>query len=157
MRPRSATLLSKYREFQFMLLHGIIYTKEQLLRFGFVENNLCLFCNQEIETYKHLFLSCQKVNDIWKEMIEYYDLFEIRNMNWDDIHVGLCGNSARVKFVNSLIIFMKYVIFKSRNAGKLLTFNEFGKKLLEYMEEEKKIASRRGKLVLHLLKWEYAN
>ena len=65
------------------------------------------------------------VKDLWKEMIVYYDLFEIQNMNWDDIHVGLCGNSVRVRFVNSLIIFMKYVIFKSRNAGKLLTFNEF--------------------------------
>ena len=28
LRPRSTTLIGKHREFQYMLLHGVIYTKE---------------------------------------------------------------------------------------------------------------------------------
>ena len=140
-----------------MLLHGSIYTKEQLLRFGFVGNSLCSFCQQETETYKHLFMTCQKVEDMWKEIIVYYDLFEIQNMDWVDIHVGLYGNSVRIKFVNSLILFLKYIIFKSRNAGKLPSFNMIRNKLLEYIEAEKKLATRRGKLGTHLLKWEFVN
>ena len=127
-RPRSTTLLSKHREFQYMLLHGVIYTKEQLLRFGFVGNSLCSFCHQEIETYKHVFLQCQIIKDIWKDMIIYYDLMEIQNMDWADIFVGLPGSSVRIKFVNSLIIFLKYTIFKSRSKGSLPTFNVVQKK-----------------------------
>ena len=138
-----------------MLLHGTIYTKEQLLKFGFVGNSMCSFCSQETETYHHLFMSCKKVEVIWKEIITYYDLFEIRNMNWEDIHVGLSGKSARIRFVNSLIIFLKYIIFESRKAGKLPPFNIFRKKLMEYREEEKNIATKRGKLGTHLLKWEF--
>ena len=39
-RPRSTTLINKHMEFQFRLLHGVIYTKEHPLKFGFVTNNL---------------------------------------------------------------------------------------------------------------------
>ena len=155
-RPRSTTLLGKHREFQFMLLHGIAYTKEQLFRFGFVESSNCTFCQQETETYKHLFMTCGKVEEVWKEIITYYDLFEIRNMDWKDIHVGLAGSSNRIKFVNSLIIFLKYIIFKSRSEGKLAPFHVIQNKLREYMEEEKKIAIKRRKLGIHLQKWEFA-
>ena len=56
LRPRITTLLTKVREFQYKLLHGAIYTtKENLLKFGFVENNQCSFCKQMVETYNHLF------------------------------------------------------------------------------------------------------
>ena len=54
-RPRITILIRKQREFQFRLLHGAIYTNEYLHRFGFVGDNLCSFCKQETETYKHLF------------------------------------------------------------------------------------------------------
>ena len=155
-RPRTATLLSKHREFQYMLLHGVIYTKKHLLRFGFVGNDLCSFCNQETETYEHTFLKCKKVEDTWRAMITYYDLIEIRDMNWEDIFLGLPGRSVRIKFVNSLIIMIKYIIFKSRGTGTLPSFHTFQKRIEENIEAEKKIATTRGKLGVHLLKWEYA-
>ena len=109
-RPRRTTILNKHREFQYKLIHGVIYTKEQLFKYGFVGNNLCSFCQQEIETYAHVFLHCKKVEDIWKNLITHYDLKEIKNMAWEDIFVGLSGSSIRIKFVNSLIIMLKYMI-----------------------------------------------
>ena len=138
-RPRATTLISKHREFQYMLLHEVIYTKVHLSRFGFVGNSLCSYCHQETETYKHVFLQCQIIKDIWKDMIIYYDLIEIQNMDWADIFVGLPGSSVRIKFVNSLIILLKYVIFKSRTTGILPSFNTIQKQLLEYMNQEKKL------------------
>ena len=54
-RPRHTTILNKHREFQYKLLHGVIYTKVQLLKFGFVWDNLCSFCKNEVETYAHVF------------------------------------------------------------------------------------------------------
>ena len=70
-------------------------------------------------------------------MILYYDLTEIQDIEWADIFVGLSGSSVRIKFVNSLIILLKYVIFKSRNTGILPSFNAIQKQLLEYMNQEK--------------------
>ena len=156
-RPRRTTILNKHREFQYKLIHGVLYTKEQLFKFGFVGNNLCSLCQQEIETYVHVFLHCKKVEDIWKNVITHYDLTEIRNMAWEDIFVGLSGSSFRIKFVNSLIIMLKYIIFKSRTTGTLPSFNKIQKTFLEYINAEKKLATTRGKLGEHLLKWEYVH
>ena len=156
-RPRHTTLLNKLREFQYKLLHGVIYTKVQLIKFGFVEDNVCSFCKTEVETYTHVFLDCDIVKALWKEVITNYDLMEIRNMDWKDIFVGLSGTSIRIKFINSLIIMLKHIIYKSRNKGTLPPVNIIHKKMLEYIDEEKKLATRRGKLGAHLLKWEYFN
>ena len=80
-RPRSSTLINKCREFQFMLLHGAVYTKEQLKNFNFVTDNLCSFCQQEPETYMPLFLHCDKVKQIWKFAIENHHLQELKDIN----------------------------------------------------------------------------
>ena len=81
-RPRSSTIINKCREFQFMLLHGAVYTKEQLKNFNFVTDNLiCSFCQQEPETYMHLFWYCGKVKQTWKFAIENHNLQESKDMN----------------------------------------------------------------------------
>ena len=92
-----------------------------------------------------------------ENVITHYDLTEIRNMAWEDIFVGLSGSSIRIKFVNSLIIMLKYIIFKSRTTGTLPSFNKIQKTFLEYINAEKKLATTRGKLGEHLLKWEYVH
>ena len=52
---------------------------------------------------------------------------------------------------------MKYVISKSRQKGSLPTVVKIEKSVLEFIEEEKKLAIKMGKLGMHLLKWEYIN
>ena len=90
-RPRISTLIGELREFQYKLLHGAVYTKEQLLKFGFVADNLCSYCNQSSETYSHLFWGCMKIKHFWQDAIAHFELEELRNANWEDIHVGIEG------------------------------------------------------------------
>ena len=78
-------------------------------------------------------------------------------MAWEDIFVGLSGVSIRIKFVNSLIIMLKYIIFKSRTTCTLPYFNKIQKTFSEYINTEKELATKRGKLGEHLLKWEHIN
>ena len=152
---RSMTLIRKHREFQYKLLHRAIYTKEQLSKFGFVTDNLCSFCHQEVETYIHVFLNCPKVKEIWQIMIQLFELTEIATLEWKDIFVGLPGKSLRIKFVNTLIVMVKYIIFKCRTGSTLPSSRKIQRDILNYREEEKKLAIKRGKLGLHLQKWEY--
>ena len=60
-RLKNAMLCSKQREFQYKLLQGAVYTKQELFKFGFEPDHFCSFCKQEVETYQHLFLDCPKV------------------------------------------------------------------------------------------------
>ena len=48
---------SKTRNFQFKILHRIIATNDFLYKVDIIDNNLCTFCDLEIETLEHLFLS----------------------------------------------------------------------------------------------------
>ena len=152
---RGMTLIRKYRDFQYKLLHKAIYTKEHLFRFGFVTNNFCSFCHQDVETYIHVFLNCPKVKEMWKTMIQLFELTEIITLEWKDIFVGLTGKSIRIKFVNTLIVMLKYIIFKSRKGPTLPSLRKIQKDILNYREEEKKLAIKKGKLGLHMQKWEY--
>ena len=79
-RPKITILIRKQRAFQFKLLHGAIYTNEHLHRFGFVGDNLCSFCKQEIETYKHLFLSCGSVQMILQALVQLFELDVIKDL-----------------------------------------------------------------------------
>ena len=52
---------------------------------------------------------------------------------------------------------LKYIIFKSRTTGTLPSFNKIQKTFSEYINTEKELATTRGKLGEHLLKWEHIN
>ena len=94
---------------------------------------------------------------MWQGIIQNLDLIEISNMDWKDVFVGLLGNSIRIKCVNTLIIIVKYLLFKSRSEGVIPSLAKIKKAILECRKEEKKLAVKRGKLGVHLLKWEEIN
>ena len=154
-RPRITTLVKKIRDFQFKLLHGAVYTKEHLLKFGFVTDNLCSFCKQGVETYVHLFWECVKVKELWQQVIQKLDILELKDTKWEDIHVGIPGYSQRIKCCNTIIFMVKHIIYLSRSGEAVPSVVEVNKKLLEYREEENQIAIKNGKIGLHLLKWEF--
>ena len=90
-------------------------------------------------------------------MIHLFELTEVRTLEWKDIFMGLPGKSVRIKFVNTLIVMLKYIIFKSRKGSTLPSLGKIQKDILNYREEEKKLAIKKGKLGLHLQKWEYVD
>ena len=153
-RPRITTIIAKLREFQFKLLHGVIYTKMHLFRFGFAVDNLCSFCNREIETYSHLFWECARIKQLWKAAIEKFKFLELRNIEWKEIHVGITGNSYRIKCCNCFILIMKYTIYTSRSNMVIPSLEDINKISREFREGEKEIAVKRGILDKHVLKWE---
>ena len=153
-RPRITTLLTKVREFQYKLLHGAIYTKVNLLKFGFAKDDHCSFCKQNSESYLHLFWDCVHVKPLWQIVIEKLDLEELKDIEWKDIHVGITGRDLKSKICNTIIFVMKYIIFKSRPEGIIPTNKDIFQKITEYRDEEYAIAIRTHKLDKHLLKWE---
>ena len=56
---------TKLRNFQFKLLHRRVATNTFLEKIGIKENNLCTFCQKDIETLIHLFWTCEKTHIFW--------------------------------------------------------------------------------------------
>ena len=55
-------------------------------------------------------------------------------------------------FLRRRISLLKYIVFKSRKEGVIPSVTKIRKTILEYIEEEKKSAKKRGTLGVHLLK-----
>ena len=96
-KPRSSTLIRKHRSFQFILIQGVVYTNERLMKSGFVTDNLCSLCQREPETYLRICLKCDKVISLWKFIINHFDINELRNLDWRDIFGGISGYTNRSK------------------------------------------------------------
>ena len=92
---------------------------------------------------------------MWQVIVQHFDVEELKEMNWRDIFLGLPGNSVRNKYANSLLIVLKYIVFKSRKDGVIPSVTKIRKTNFGVYRRGKKSAKKRGTLGVHLLKWEY--
>ena len=158
LRLRHCTLNSRLREFQFKLIHGIIYTNHHLFRFGLVSSDLCSFCEKEEETYKHLFYSCEYAQLIWESCTRFVKYIDLRNCSWKEILFGREErNKGKHQLLNHILILVKYLIFKNRNHKKPPSINEITNNIVGDRLEENKLALMRGTLTIHYSKWENLN
>ena len=140
------------------MLHGIAYTNHHLFRFKISQTNLCCYCKKEEETYRHLFLECEYAGLLWNNCKEMFGFVSIGNLSWEEIFVGVeLKDEGKERLVNHFLIFVKFLIFKGREKGALITMDEIKRKFKEEEWEEKKLALERGKMSLHLRKWENQN
>ena len=158
MRPRQCTLNSRLREFHFKMLHGIAYTNHHLFRFKISQNNLCCYCKKEEETYRHLFFECEHARLVWNNCNNMFDCISTGNLSWEEIFGGIeLEVEGKERLVNHVLISVKFSIFKGRERSSPITMDEIKRKFKEEEWEEKKLALEKGKISLHLRKWENLN
>ena len=63
---------TRHKDALLRLMHGELYSKERLHRYGLVQTPSCQRCNQ-IETLKHKYFECPYVKEIWKRTFELTD------------------------------------------------------------------------------------
>ena len=69
--PRSDTLDSKTREFQYKFLNRIIYTSKALYEMGIVSYPTCTFCCMSEKSLEHLFIYCEISRNFWLSVTIY--------------------------------------------------------------------------------------
>ena len=89
--PRKTTLDSKTREFQYRLLHRIVYTNKVLHKMGLVPSPMCSFCGKTEESLEHLFIYCDTSKHFWSSVTEWLNEvgFDIRYLSTFDITFDL--------------------------------------------------------------------
>ena len=88
----SVTNVSKLRSFQYRLLHRAIVLNSHLFHWKIKSSSNCTFCNQEKESYSHIFVLCTKVRNLWisleKLMYDFSDnhiVFNVRNVMFNKL------------------------------------------------------------------------
>ena len=66
--PRVVTINSFQRNFQYKILHNILYLNKMLFTFGKTKTLLCAFCYSYDETIKRIFLECICVKQLWNHL-----------------------------------------------------------------------------------------
>ena len=66
--PRVVITNNFQLNFQYKILHNILYLNKMLFTFGKTKTPLCSFCHPCDETIKHIFLECIYVKQLWNHL-----------------------------------------------------------------------------------------
>ena len=126
--PYKATIDTKHREFQWKILHRILYGNSSLYKMQLVDSPLCIFCKTENETLEHLFFRCKLISNFWMAIENSLKTEQILLSRLLEIEV-LVGITKEIKYknlINFLIIIAKRFIYfcryKKNNACKQFRF-----------------------------------
>ena len=67
----SSTKITKYRSFQFRVLHYAVLLNNRLYYLKIASDKLCYFCHNYVEEYQHFFWECVHVQNFWKKVVDY--------------------------------------------------------------------------------------
>ena len=152
--PRKATLDSKTREFQYKLLHRIIYTNKILYKMGLVPSPMCSFCGNMEESLEHLFIYCDISKHFWSSLTEWLNEFgfDVRYLSTFDIAFGLTSKDSLL--LNHVIILGKYTIYQSRSLNIKPTLTLLKAKIHSTYQIESLIAKNNEDSKIHKQKWQ---
>ncbi len=112
MIPHQCTKETKLRALQYKILHSSVATNSQLHRIGFVQSDLCTFCQRERETIDHLFVQCTHINILWTDLQSWLS----RNLQRPDNQINFSSEDiffGRLNYdelINNIILLTKHYI-----------------------------------------------
>ena len=122
MLPRVVTINSFQRNFQYKILHNILYVNKMLFTFGKTKTPQCSFCHSYDETIKHIFLECIYIKLLWNHLT----LFVMNDISFPILKPqtaifgfinGIENNVYKIK--NHILLIFKLHVYKSRERGTL--------------------------------------
>ena len=152
--PIKATLDSKTREFQYKLLHRIIYTNKILHKMGLVPSLMCSFCGNTEESLEHLFIYCDTSKHFWSSLTEWLNEFgfDVRCLSTFNIAFDLTSKDSLLS--NHVIILGKYIIYQSRSLNIKPTLTLLKAKIRSTYQIESLIAKNNEDSEIHKKKWQ---
>lgn len=142
---------TKIRDFQFRLLHRVIFTNHTLYRWGIVESPRCDFCEIESETIEHLFLTCTVTKRFWEMFQAWYECLTDTEIELPHDVIILCNSDS--DFLNVLLIIAKQYIFNRKCLGKELNVYTFKERVADIIRIERFYAFRTKKFKNFVKKW----
>ena len=91
------------RAFRYKVSNSILYTSAKLFKIGFIEDDKCTFCKQEVETIYHLMFHGFYSKQFWRQFESYF--YSIRNRQ---VHLNL--RDALLGIITSKCILLYYLL-----------------------------------------------
>ena len=113
----------KYKNFQYRLLHNIIFANDRLFYFGKKPTQECDYCTEEKQTVEHMLYSCKVVKIIWDELYGY--IITSMNVNSQDIEIRWSTimlnliHAKNIHVVNYMCLIVKQYMYRNKCFGKI--------------------------------------
>ena len=117
------THITKYRNFQYRLLHNKIFCNVQLVYWAKVESNICNLCNAEKQTIIHLLVECKQSKDIWENFHKTFLNDEAQKpITFENVLFNnVCENSNHI--INFLVLITKQYIYRCKCQNDKISWN----------------------------------
>lgn len=155
--PLKVTIATKFRDFQYRLLHSAIITNRMLYLWKMLPSDKCTFCKNEVERIPHLFCECDYVKSFWhtiKEFIQNNAVDEATLCVWSAENI--LSNVVYPKpshVINLIVLVAKQFIYRQRCQKKTPYAEVFLRELEQIYNIEFRIAYNTGKMRRHYKKW----
>ena len=113
---------SYQRNFQYKILHNILYFNNKLFIFGKVCSSLCSFCHLVEESLAHLFCECKHVISLWQQLgLIFKEDLKLPHLTLQTATFGILTETETVTFklINHLLLIFKQFVYTSRETGVL--------------------------------------
>ena len=150
------TNVTLYRNFQYRVLHRIIFTNDRLYYWKKVPSQKCGYCECPKQTFQHLFFECIRVQTFWKELMEFVQVdleLDLPQLTLKKIILNRYNEQNDTCISNFLLLTAKYYIFSSKCQVKDICFIIFLRKFDLLYWTEKYNAKITNKVTYHCRKW----
>ena len=122
--------------------HRILATNDLLNKMNIKQNNLCTFCNEEIEKLEHLLWQCNTVNTFWENIEQWIYDKNNYSINIDRTRAifGIQNISKNYIPLNYLLTVTRYYIYVCKLNENNPTIPGWQSFVKQYLEVEKIIA-----------------
>jgi len=140
---KKITISSKFRNFIWRFLNGIIYSNHDKYKFGYIHDSQCHQCGAE-DTLQHMLLDCKVVEQLRAQVYTRFG----RSFTAKQALIGTTN------VVEDIILWkLNQYIYNSAIAQQKLAIQDFFGYVRMCFLVEEDIAARKGKLSIHVSKW----
>ena len=132
---------NKLLYFQFKLLHYILVTNEDLYKWGIIDSDLCIWCEEEIETLTHIVLECEVIKRFWRDLKQW--IFQKINVliHVSNIEIIFGITNENMSQWNKIYLYAKKILFKEKYQKNFVLVDKFKYYFSAMLKTEKELAS----------------
>ena len=142
----------KLRDFQYKINNKILVTNSFLFKINKIDSPICTYCREHSEKIFHLFLTCPKIMQFWKELKLWLQSKVNIDISLDDRTI-LFAYSGKDEIKNYIYVLAKYYIFQNKFISRNINIQGFINILKKKMLSERYIAFINNKLSKFFKKW----
>ena len=147
------TNVTKYRDFQYRLLHNKIFCNNILIHWKKVDSAVCNLCTKEKQDILHLIVHCTRVQPLWKWLQKQFEKVQIvTKFSEYSIMFNLVHEQPQ-HICNFIALITKQYIFRCKCLNEKPNIHELNIEIDNMYEIELYNARKNNMVSKHVKKW----